>query len=303
MRNVALVIAALALLPAAAAQSPADPFTIVSVAQPGPIPYAGMVNVTVTVGAGCAALIQAAAAAQSQDPTASVTVQGPPTWLTVTPATVTLPAQSCLSSTNPAGSGYVAASGNLGLRVSADAPGVVHQTVNVTASLALPNGESQTDGESLAFNVTYFVNYTVAPSVTFPATVTGRGLNFTVAITYNANAPGMVMVEGMKESSGKLSGLGSVHYLPGETKTFAVRYEAPSQVWNETQVTFTTFAHYAINGTPLSGPSMLTRDTTWVFRNGNPGGAPDAEESPLGATSVVALLAALALVQARRRKA
>ncbi|MCA1819346.1 MAG: hypothetical protein LC620_04725, partial [Halobacteriales archaeon] len=236
MRTVVFLAAlALAVVPAVHAKDASSALAIESVGQsdPSPIPFAGKAAVSVQVGVGCAAVLQAvgATAAGSHTAVATVTVEKPPSWLTVAPGTATFDASTCPTATDK---GYLVANARVNLTVSPGAPGVVPFSLNFTATMPGVSPASQVaPSQSNTFNVTYYANHTITPSIHFPYTMTGHWLNFTVTVTQGANARSMVMFENLRADRGTVSGLASIVYEPPQTKTFQVTYVAPDSDWTQ----------------------------------------------------------------------
>ena len=308
MRNV-LVLATLAtlLVPAALAAGPTDPLSItVGTCGPTPIPYMGNATCAVSVAAGCQAILAAAAGAGAQKAIVTLHVGDPPAWLAAPDTQVTFDPANCLSQGNPQGSGSQQLAGSVGLTVSADAPGVVQHNFNVTASMHAKPGDTapQTATQSGTFNVTYHAAHTVVPSITFPTTMTGHYLNFTVTVTETANARSMVMFDGVKAVGGGIfSGLKSEVYNPPETHVYNLTYVAPDSTWNQTTLQVHHFSHFLLAGSNLAGGENLAKEESWVVKNGNPGGAPGTKAAPLAGAPLMVTLVACALLAGRRVRA
>jgi hypothetical protein len=237
----ALMVVPLVLLTAAPVAHAADAnhaLTIESVAiLNDAIPYDGTANTTVIVGVGCAQVLRTAAASPNSQGKAPFVVLANDTapWLTVTiPSGLAFDPAACV---NQGSAGYVTAPVPVTLRVGPEAPGVIVHRMNFSASMA--NAGSTTAAVApeyeLSFTVAYNVNYTIEPNIDFPATMTGRYLNFTVDVTQVANAPGMVMIDSLRavdasgKAQGSVSGLASADYTPeNNTRTFRVSYTGPA---------------------------------------------------------------------------
>lgn len=309
----ALMVVPLVLLTAAPVAHAADAnhaLTIESVAILNePIAFEGTANTTVTIGVGCAQVLRTAAASQGKAPVTLLANDTAP-WLTVSvPTPLEINPADCVSQGNPAGSGYLTRAIPVVLRVAAEAPGVIVHRMNFSASMA--NAGSATASvapeSELSFTVAYNVNYTIEPSIDFPATVTGRYLNFTVKVTQVANAPGMVMIDSLRavdkdgKGQGTVSGLAAADYTPeNNTRDFRVSFMGPSAKWNETTITFRAFSHYLFNATAVSGGDTPAQTYAWLVRNGNPDGSPDSKPAPVGGLPTMVLLAGLAILMRRK---
>lgn len=306
-----LMVVPLVLLAAAPSAQAADaqsPLEVVSVAILNePIAYEGTANTTVTVGVGCAQLLRSVAGSGATSVPVTVQANNTPAWLTVTvPNPPKFDPRACLAAT----SGYITNTTQARLTVAAEAPGVILHRINFTAFMANAGSPSRVWApvpKELSFAVAYNVNYTIEPSIDFPATVTGRYLNFTVTVTQVANAPGMVMVDSLRavdrdgKAQGSVSGLASADYTPSNnTRDFTVSFMGPSAKWNETTITFRAFSHYLFNATAVSGGDTPAQTFSWLVRNGNPDGSPDSKPAPVGGLPTMILLAGLAILMRRK---
>jgi len=298
--------AALVLLPAAQACTTATDGLNVVVNQVGTIPYAGNVSVPVTADVGCATLLTSATNSPgSTTVTMTVAATGAPPFLTVTSQGASFDVSKC------AGAQCASATGTVGFAVAPSAPGVELQSVNLTSTLPKPAqnpaGTKYDFTQSMPYNVSFHASYTVTPSITFPATVTGKDLNFTVTVKTDNNARGMVMVENLHASAGSVKGIGSFVYDPGQTRTFPVTFTAPDGAWTSSNVTFHAYTHFLLNGTAaLAGAAQMPMDAKWEFRNPNPGvpsGETSTKKSPAAALPLLLTVLGAALVARVRKSA
>lgn len=295
----ALLLLGLAALPAGSAQMPQG-VTITPGELAAPIPYEGSAQLPVTVRVGCLSLLQGGST------TVTVDAADPQPWLTVTPAEIPIEASACVG-----GAGFATGTGEVGLAVSKDAPGVVDHTVNLTADLG-------GDPAPAVFTVAYHVNYTLVPDVAFPLAVNGTEASFNVTVTQASNARSMVMMEQLQVSAGALSGLVSQPYesAAGQpvSKTLKFTYKAPATEWSNATATFTAFSHYLLTdgraGEFKTGCAALALPTcdvtgtqvTFTFTNAaEPAGDGGEKKSPAPAVPLMALgLVALAVLARRR---
>ncbi len=295
MRMVALLLLATALVaPNVSAQGPFAGITLTATPPTETIAYMGSIEVPFSVKVGCSTLVQHGLGSQSPTPKLTVHADEAPRGLTVKEATLTFSDPSPCAT----GSGFITKNDKVTFMVDASAAGVVTQNVTLLAHF----GDAESDaGEFVVpFTVAYHSNYTVLPDVTFPLKVMNGTATFHVTITQNSNARSMVMIEDVKETGGKISGLGSVPYNSPETKKFTVTYKAPLGPWTEQKVTFTSYGHFLLLD-QRAGSFTDAKPTTWTFTNG--GG-----EAPQGTTSKASplplpflALAGAALIAARRR--
>ena len=273
------------------------------------IPYEGTANLTINVGVGCAQVLRTAAASSGKAPVTVLANDMAP-WLTVSvPTPLEFDPAECISPNNPTGSGYLTRPATVVLRVARDAPGVIVHRMNFSASMANAGSDdvSYAPEQELSFTVAYNVNYTIEPSIDFPATMTGRYLNFTVTVTQVANAPGMVMIDNVRaldksgNAQGSFSGIASADYTPeNNRRAFNISYMGPSTKWNETTLTFRAFSHYLFNATGISGGDTPPQTFSWLVRNGNPDGNPDSKPAPVGGLPTMVLLVGLAILMRRK---
>ena len=286
-----LLLAALAV-PSVSAQTP-DGITVTPTDLATPIPYEGSAQLTVSVSVGCLTILQS-----SGSTTVTVAASDAPPWLTVTPASIQLEPQSCITG----GNGFATADGMVGLAVTKDAPGVVDHTVNLVGTL----GTTASDPAPAIFTVAYNVDYSLVPDVKFPLTVNGTQASFNVTVTQASNARSMVMIEKMKTTTGSFSGLGSTAYESEAgkpaSKTFKVTFKAPEGEWGNATTTFTAFGHYLLlDG--RAGDFDAGTPVTYSFVAGQAEGEHDEEgkdsPAPVGAFLALGLVALAAF--ARRR--
>jgi hypothetical protein len=302
------LLVALALVPLAHAQV-ADDITLTVGAIHGTvtedkqdvIPYKGNVTVDVTIKVGCVAILNAMAMGQNpQLDHVDVAIADPPAWIQADSHDVEMDPSGCAGAA--AAGGYLTLTGSYPFSVAAEAPGITTQSVNLTASL---EGGAESDPMPLLFSVQYHPDYTVVPSIQFPATVSGNSLNFTVTVTNKGNARGMVMMEELHASTGALSGLTSVAYQPPETKTFQAQFKAPDTCWSSAKVDFKTFAHYLLLD-QRAGSYKDARSYDWEFTNGiacTPGkGNTSSKSSPVGGLVTIPALLGVALLVRRFRE-
>ncbi|MCA1811343.1 MAG: hypothetical protein LC623_04945 [Halobacteriales archaeon] len=262
------------------------------------VAYKGNATVEVTVKVGCAAILDAMANGRDLLDHVDVAPVDPPAWLVAESHDVPMDPSACITDAGT-GSGYLTLTDEFPFSVAASAPGVVTQSLNLTASLE--NGAESAPVQVL-FAVQFHSDYDVVPSVAFPYTVTGKTANFTVSVTNRANARSMVMVEEQHVSTGTFSGLGSTVYQPPETKTFQVTFKAPDRCWADAQVEFKTFSHYLLLD-QRAGTYKGERQFTWDFTNGvacTPGKDDTSKKSPVGGLAVLPVLLGAALLARRR---
>lgn len=317
--KLAVSLAVLALVPLAAAQAP-PPSTYgkIAITNVGPvsglikddgkdvIPFKGNVTVPVSVSIDCSLIAYEVANKKASDinhfhvqPADKL-----PSWLVadelltyfpnVVPGqdTTGFPVSGCQG-----GSGTYMATVQYPFAVTAAAPAVATHTLNLTANLG---DDAYSDPVAVTFAVQFHANYTITPSVQFPLTVTGKTANFTVAISNNANARSMVMLEGLHASAGSISGLTSTVYVPPETKTFQVTFKAPDGCWSTATVEFKAFSHYLLL-TQEAGSFKGEKDVSWEFQNGVAcKGGTSSKASPLNGWVLIASVLGAALVARRR---
>jgi hypothetical protein len=294
----AAALCGLLLLPAASADDATTPLGITIGVLNDPIPYQGNASLPVTIEVGCQHVLAAALGSQSTTVKVTVAVDDPPSWLTAPAIELSLNPANCASATP-----FLTQSGLVELKVDASAPGVERQFVNLTATMpAAPGGTPMTATERGDFNVSYYAAHTITPSLTFPHTMTGRTLNFTVTVTVNANARSMVMFENVKATPGSFGGLSSDFYNPPETKVFNVTYRAPEGAWTQANITMFAFSHFLIESSAQAGGPNLAENLTWAIVNGNPDGGDGTKDAPIGGAPLVAALALSALLASRRKK-
>lgn len=288
-------LAALVLLvslPSATAQG--DPTAVtLTVTGAGTVPYAGGGSFDVTVGVGCATLLQAAS-----DPTAMVTVTDAPAWFTFTDAPVDIDPTGCV-----AGGGTATGTGKLEFTVSAAAPAVTPQVVQLQASIA----ETDSNAMGGTFTVAYKSSYNVTPTVSFPLSVTNKTTTFTVTGEQASNAPSMIMVDDFSASCGSVSGIGALQYNneagKPDKKTYTVTFTAPKGEWTTCTLTLKVYGHFNFNG--QAGDPTDRKTLTWDITNGGveaegkEGGSKDSP-APVGAITALGLLGLAAVL---RRKA
>jgi len=299
----AALCAALALLPAVQACSQATDGPSFTVNNVGTLPYAGNVSVPVTAEVGCAALLAAASAGTPGAATVPFTIVASPapSYLTVSGGSLSFDPSKCVGG---ASAGCAATSGTLGFAVTPAAPGVDSLSVNLTGSLPKPQTPTPYSAtQSVAYNVSFHAAYNLTASIPFPAKADGKYLNFTVTVKVDNNARSMVMIENLHATAGSVSGLASVVYMPGETKTFHVTFMAPEGGWTSSNVTFHEYTHYLLNGTAtgLAGGANDPHDVRWRIDNANPGTTDDAKKSPMGGWPLVLTVLGSALLARLRR--
>ncbi|MEA3191319.1 MAG: hypothetical protein QOD77_1901 [Thermoplasmata archaeon] len=298
--RIPLLLLAAALLAAPQAQAQADAFEL-TVGHAANIPYNGTGDLPVTLVVGCGVLLQSLAPGETAAE-ATFTLANPPAWLNLSaPLTLSYDPADCTGPIPPtaAPSGAITGQGVLKLKAGPLAPGVVNQTVNVTATLG---DETQTKAGS--YNVTYHAAHTITPSITFPYTMTSGEVTFQLRVTIDANARSMVMFTNIQADRGTIQGFQSEVYEPPAVKTFNITYKAPAGAWTEAHVKFHNYSHILLKETGKDGPAQLAKDHDWVFVNGNPDGVTpgtDSEPAPDGMALVAALGILGAALVARRK--
>lgn len=291
--RIPLALLALALLAAAPAQAQvADDFTLV-VGHASTIPYNGTGDLPVSLVVGCGTLLQSLEPGQTAG-TATFTLANPPAWLTLDGSpTLSFDPADCVGPIPPSGAptGAITGEGVLKLKVGAQAPGVVNQTVNVTATL----GEATTT-QAGSYNVSYRPAHTIAPSITFPYTMTSPEVTFQLRVTIDANARSMVMFTNIQADRGTIQGFQSEVYEPPAVKTFNITYKAPAGAWSEAHVKFHHYSHILLKETGKDGPAQLEQDVEWVFVNGMPEG--QTSDGSVDAPDSMAVVAALGILGA-----
>lgn len=323
--KLAVPIVLLALVPLANAQFPVNPNPppsqagAIKITNVGPInglirddnmdviPFKGNVTVPVSVSIDCQ-LIAYEIANKGNSDIDHFHIQPAdgklPSWLVAdeyltffnqtAPGVPAFPTSQCGS-----GTGTYTTTVNYPFAVTAAAPGVTPQVLNLTANLG---DNAFATPVSVNFNVQFHANYTVTPSVQVPLTVTGKSANFTVAIANSANARSMVMVEQVHASTGTFSGLGSVPYVPPQTMTFPVTFKAPDSCWTTATVDFHTASHFLLLN-QQAGSYRDERTYTYQFHNGiacTPGKANTSKSSPVGGLVVLPAVLGAALLARRR---
>ena len=299
-----LLLATLVALPSASAQSAG--VTLVCPDLAAPIPYSGTSGLACTVTAQCVGFLTGGGSADG-----SVSVVGPPGWLTAPETPVEFDPTACIAS-----GGTASADVTIPLTVGADAPGVVEHVLNLVAT---GGGAEGTD--TAIVTVAYHVNYTVVADVAFPLNVTGPEASFNVTVTQASNARSMVMMEQTKVSAGTLSGPISKVYENDAgkpvTETFKFTYKAPEGEWTNATATFTAFGHYLLTDgragefntpacTALGFPTCDATGTPMTFTFTNGVTDEDDDEDGNGIPAPVApllLLGILALAMLVRRRA
>jgi len=289
-----LALLALALLVPTPAQAQDVQAFAASAGYAGELPYKGSGTIPVDLTIGCAHVLQSA-----PDFTGTVGATGAPGWLTVTETPFEIEPSACASP-----SGQVATSVAVPIAVTQDAPGVVEQTVNLTATLG--DASAAATGR---FTVAYYSNYTLVADTTFPANVTGETFTFKVTATQASNARSMIMVEELSTTAGAVfsgisSGVYEVEAGKPASKTFDVTFKAPAGKWTNSTVSFKTFGHYLL----LDGSASDYEPAvpyTYTFVNGAADTGGDGKKgkdspAPVGALTALGLLGLAAAV---RRKA
>ncbi|HUR63770.1 MAG TPA: hypothetical protein VM241_04735 [Candidatus Thermoplasmatota archaeon] len=306
--KLALPLLVLALAPLAHAQAPPNPvpagndFTVGADAPVGlvkednqqVIPYKGNVTVPVSVTLGCSLIAYQTVVNTGDADHLHVSIADPPAWAIADELRIDVSPTDCAS-----GQATHTYAGSFPLAVAADAPGVTTQVLNFTADYA---GTAPAATAPLPVAIQFHSDYSVVPSVQFPYAVSGKSANFTVTITNRGNARSMVMVEELHASTGTFSGLGSVVYLPPESKTFQVTFKAPDKCWTSAKVDFKAFSHYLLLD-QRAGSYKGEAPTTWEFTNGvacTPGKDTTSKASPLGGLAVLPVVLGAALLARRR---
>ncbi|HUR61350.1 MAG TPA: hypothetical protein VM286_03170 [Candidatus Thermoplasmatota archaeon] len=259
----------------------------------GVVPYKGNLTVAVEVRAGCAAIARAVAADPEIDHI-DVAVVNPPAWMNAEAQDIEMDPKGCIGSID----GYQTVAGEYKIGLGPGAPGILPQSVNLTASLEGVD-DSESAPKQLQFKVQFHGNYTLTPSVQFPLKVTGNQANFTVTLTNTGNSRNMIMVEDMHASTGAFSGLGSEVYDPPKTVTLPVVFKAPAKCWTNATVQFTTATHY-LTLSQLAGSYHEVRHYSWDFTNAEAGNCKDTKSSPLGGWVLVSSILGAAFVARRR---
>jgi len=311
-------IAALALafiIPDAHAQGQAQGITVTVGKIPGlvnednyqVVPYMGNITVPVNVTVGCGTLAQHAASMK-----VTVAVSPLPAWLVDPPVVYDFTPSASFQPNCVASQGYASISQNVPLSFKKEAPGIVAQQLHFVASMADNGAGDKPSSEAVVpVQVQFHPDYTITPSVQFPLAVTGQWANFTVTITNRGNAPSMVMIEEMQQSTGALGGIGPEVYDPpahngSDSKVFNVHYKAPA-TWSTATVTFKAFSHFLINPGYGAGGFKGEQDVKWTFTNA--GGPTECNTTTCGTTTkaplpmlplYVIVLAGAALVARRR---
>lgn len=282
---VAALLACLSL-PAASAQSQADQYDHIVITAGRPagleigngfafVPYNGTVTIPVNITIGCLALAKHAA-----EQKVTVAFPNKPAWLTAAPITFDFTpssgnAQQC---TNGATQGRSSLNGAMTVSVSKEAPGIVLQSLLLTASMTDPTGKDpQANSTRVSLQIQFKPDYTITPAVQFPLAVTDCMAKFDVTITNRGNAHNMVMILNKTESNGVLSGIGPQEYDPAshngtDTFVFHVQYKAPSG-WTSASASFEAFSHFLVNPGYGAGDLKGEQDVKWDFVNAAPGQA------------------------------
>lgn len=287
-----------ALVAPAAAQTPLDSFTglSVTVTPPGKALAPGKATaLNVTVTAGCALVL-----ANAQAPKATLAVSGLPAGINATAGEATFDPQQC---SVPAGT-VNSAPTTLSVTPGRSARGLSTMSFNVTASMPGAQGTTESTPTTVSFTVDYRACHLIRPDITFPAKVTGATREFNVTVEFCANARTMVMfINPDADSGGQVSGLAPRTEMPPKTVRIPVVFTAPTTTWTTSNVTFLNYSHY-LPETGTAGDPMLQQNVTWVFTNANPEGHPaeDHDSFSLPMPMILAVLVATALVAERRRK-
>lgn len=290
-----LVLATFAVaFPSAQAQAPTG-VTLDCADLAAPIPYMGSADLACTVQVGCLEFV----AAGSPSPSATVTVQSPPSWLTAEPATSPVDASACLTG----GTGFVSAHVLVPLTASKDAPAVIDTPLSLVATV----GQTASAPDTAIVTVAYNWDYTLTTDAKFPLTVATPTVVFNLTVTQSSNARSMVMMEEVRTSAGVIAGLTSTVYESGpgksDTKTFKVTYTPPTGEWETAKVDFMAYGHYLLLDS-RSGDYDAGTPVSWTFTNGGIEPADkdgDGKESPAPAGALLALgLVALAALARRR---
>ncbi len=315
-----VAVVALAFVPAIHAQGPLDETSynrvVLSVGELAPtivedtfnvIPYMGNVTIKVNVTIGCFALSQ-----HASDPTVKVAVENLPGWLIAPVVTFDFtPTQAYQPCAETGTAGHASLNKDFLLTLKADAPGIVKQFLNLTATTtANAGGRIHADKKPLLnpIQVQFHPEFTITPSVAFPLTVVGPETSFTVTVVNRGNARNMVMIEGMHVTAGSLAGLGPEFYEPAtqggvDTKVFQVTFKAPD-TWSESTVAFEAVSHFALSAEYGAGDFRAQQDVKWVFTNGGPATTPDDNKpAPLPMLPFYALAILGAALMASRRRA
>lgn len=281
-----------AAVPTAQAQAPTG-ITLACEDLAAPIPYAGTAALACTVSVGCLEILSSGGSME-----ATITVESPPAWLTTSPTAVAIDGTACFT-----GAGTTAATSNVPLSVSKDAPGVVETPLSLVATI----GSTASPPDAAIISVEYNWNYTVTADLTFPYTMTTPSVTFNLTVTQASNARSMVMMEETRTSAGTISGLTSTVYEneagKPDTKVFKVTYTAPTGEWENATVDFMAYGHYLLLDSS-SGDYDEGKHVVFDFVNGGvkPEGDGGGKESPapVGALLAIGLLA-LAFVARRRQ--
>ncbi len=296
----AVAVAAVLSVPCAAAQASPTGVTLTIGQQAAPIPYMGTGTLPVAVDVGCADILSAMAANQGSAPL-TITAADAPAWLSITGNTIDMAdannIQPCLSN-----QARIVKPLDLTLAVTKDAPGVVDNVVNFTATL----GDSSDGPKGGVVVVAYHVNYTLKPDAAFPFAVTTPTATFNLTATQASNARSMIMMEEVKESCGLVSGLASTVYESSAaqpaSKTFKVTFTAPDGEWTSCKVEFKAYGHYLLLDS-RAGPFDAGTPVSWEFTNGGVASTstePKGKDSPAPVAPFLALgLVALAALMRR----
>lgn len=289
----------------------------------GVIPYGGNVTVPVTVTFDCSLLAYEYANKQGSDINhfhVQPSDDKLPSWLAAdelityfpppvagAPAQAQFPVQQCAG-----GADTYTQMVTYPFAVTGAAPAMTPLALNLTANLG---DDAFATPVPVPFMVQFHANYTVTPSIRFPAAVTGKSLNFTVAVRNNGNAQAMVLFNGVQASAGTLTGLSSATLAAGQTMVLPVSFTGPASCWTTATVAATSAIESMSGGTPMMmGGSSMTMGATmgsptmphplaWTFTHPPcPAGGTSGSTSKKAGTPDLLPLATLALAALALRR-
>lgn len=227
--------------------------------------------------------------------TLNISVVGP-SWAGASAQSIELSPADC-----PTASGVLNVTGSIDYAISASAPGMAPESVEVTASIGDSLGTATT-----SVTAGYRGTYTLGTDTEFPVQVTEDTVTFNILLTVDANADTMVMfaTDDEVQTMGTIAVPTFLNFrdLSGPTTSeVSVTYTAPTAAWEQDRFQFTTWSHYLNDGAVKSPDQVIT----WSFDNagtttGN--GADEGEDSP-GAPLVLLSLALVGVAMVLRRRA
>src|ERR1044072_8028200 len=231
-----------------------------------PIPYSGSGTLSFNITVGCLAALRSMS--ESTATSATAPAANALAWVTATPTAVDVTPSDPTCATG--GTGYITKAGTITLTVKPEAPGVVDQTLNFTATMPT-RGDPISGSDDAIVKVAYHASYTLTTDAKFPLTVTSPKTTFSLTVTQSSNARSMVMVEEVHASTGNIAGMASTVYDCGagksDSKTFKITFTAPDGAWNKSTVQFKAYSHFLLLDSK-AGPYDPGTAMTWEFTNG-----------------------------------